>query len=157
LGGSTAAADSLLSIGYFLDRDGGRVPTHFTARDLDTPWQAYENENALPRALWSPGSAADLALPATTDPFTAAATLYSALLGQETTLFARLTGGAGSAFSLTAETDGILYAVFTGTAADVPLTVNGTAAGTVLSLERSSGAVIDLGRVKAGHQVELSL
>ena len=157
LGGSTAAADSLLSVGYFLDRDGGRVPTHFTASDLDTPWQVYENENALPRALWSPGSAADFALPDTTDPFTAAETLYSALLGQETTLFTRLTGGAGSAFSLTAETDGILYAVFTGTAADVPLTVNGTAAGTVLSLERSSGAVVDLGRVKAGDQVELSL
>ena len=157
LGGSTAAADSLLSVGYFLDRDGGRVPTHFTASDLDTPWQVYENENALPRALWSPGSAADFALPDTTDPFTAAETLYSALLGQETTLFTRLTGGAGSAFSLTAETDGILYAVFTGTAADVPLTVNGTDAGTVLSLERSSGAVIDLGRVKAGDQVELSL
>lgn len=157
LGGSTAAADSLLSIGYFLDRDGGRVPTHFTASDLDTPWQVYENENALPRALWSPGSAADFALPDTTDPFTAAETLYSALLGQETTLFTRLTGGAGSAFSLTAETDGILYAVFTGTAADVPLTVNGTDAGTVLSLERSSGAVVDLGRVKAGDQVELSL
>ena len=157
LGGSTAAADSLLSIGYFLDRDGGRVPTHFTASDLDTPWQVYENENALPRALWSPGSAADFALPDTTDPFTAAETLYSALLGQETTLFTRVTGGAGSAFSLTAETDGILYAVFTGTAADVPLTVNGTDAGTVLSLERSSGAVIDLGRVKAGDQVELSL
>ena len=157
LGGSTAAADSLLSVGYFLDRDGGRVPTHFTASDLDTPWQVYENENALPRALWSPGSAADFALPDTTDPFTAAETLYSALLGQEATLFTRLTGGAGSAFSLTAETDGILYAVFTGTAADVPLTVNGTDAGTVLSLERSSGAVIDLGRVKAGDQVELSL
>ena len=157
LGGSTAAADSLLSIGYFLDRDGGRVPTHFTASDLDTPWQVYENDNALPRALWSPGSAADFALPDTTDPFTAAEPLYSALLGQETTLFTRLTGGAGSAFSLTAETDGILYAVFTGTAADVPLTVNGTDAGTVLSLERSSGAVIDLGRVKAGDQVELSL
>ena len=157
LGGSTAAADSLLSIGYFLDRDGGRVPTHFTASDLGTPWQVYENDNALPRALWSPGSAADFALPDTTDPFTAAETLYSALLGQETTLFTRLTGGAGSAFSLTAETDGILYAVFTGTAADVPLTVNGTDAGTVLSLERSSGAVIDLGRVKAGEQVELSL
>lgn len=157
LGGSTAAADSLLSVGYFLDRDGGQVPTHFTASDLDTPWQVYENENALPRALWSPGSAADFALPDTTDPFTAAETLYSALLGQETTLFTRLTGGAGSAFSLTAETDGILYAVFTSTAADVPLTVNGTDAGTVLSLERSSGAVIDLGRVKAGDQVELSL
>ena len=157
LGGSTAAADSLLSVGYFLDRDGGRVPTHFTASDLDTPWQVYENDNALPRALWSSGSAADFALPDTTDPFTAAETLYSALLGQETTLFTRLTGGAGSAFSLTAETDGILYAVFTGTAADVPLTVNGTDAGTVLSLERSSGAVIDLGRVKAGDQVELSL
>ncbi len=157
LGGSTAAADSLLSVGYFLDRDGGRVPTHFTASDLDTPWQVYENENALPRALWSPGSAADFALPDTTDPFTAAETLYSALLGQETTLFTRLEEGAGSAFSLTAETDGILYAVFTGTAADVPLTVNGTDAGTVLSLERSSGAIIDLGRVKAGDQVELSL
>lgn len=157
LGGSTAAADSLLSVGYFLDREGGRVPTHFTESGLDTPWQVYENENALPRALWSPGSAADFDLTDTTDPFTAAETLYSALLGQDTPLFTRLTGGAGSDFSLTAETDGILYAVFTGTAADVPLTVNGEDYGTVLSLERSSGAVIDLGRVNAGDKIELSL
>lgn len=157
LGGSTAAADSLLSIGYFLDREGGRVPTHFTASDLSTPWQVYKNENALPRALWSPGSAADFDLTDTADPFTAAETLYSALLGQETALFTRLEGGAGSAFSLTAETDGILYAVFTGTAADVPLTMNGEDYGTVLSLERSSGSVIDLGRVAAGDKIELTL
>lgn len=157
LGGSTAASDSLLSIGYFLDRDDGRVPTHFTASELDTPWQVYENKTALPRALWSPGSGADFDLTDVSDPFTAAETLYSALLGQETSLFTRLDGGAGSAFSLTAESDGILYAVFTGTAADVPLTVNGTDAGTVLSVERSSGAVIDLGRVAAGAKVELAL
>lgn len=157
LGGSTAAADSLLSIGYFLDRDGGRVPTHFTASGLDTPWQVYKNENALPRALWSPGSAADFDLTDTTDPFTAAETLYSALLGEKTSLFTRLEGGVGRAFSLTAETDGILYGVFTGTAADVPLTVNGADAGTVLTLERSSGSVIDLGRVAAGDKVELTL
>ena len=157
LGGSTAAADSLLSIGYFLDRDGGRVPTHFTASGLDTPWQVYKNENALPRALWSPGSAADFDLTDTADPFTAAETLYSALLGEKTSLFTRLEGGAGRAFSLTAETDGILYGVFTGTAADVPLTVNGADAGTVLTLERSSGSVIDLGRVAAGDKVELTL
>lgn len=157
LGGSTAAADSLLSIGYFLDRDGGRVPTHFTASGLDTPWQVYKNENALPRALWSPGSAADFDLTDAADPFTAAETLYSALLGENTSLFTRLEGGAGRAFSLTAETDGILYGVFTGTAADVPLTVNGADAGTVLTLERSSGSVIDLGRVAAGDKVELTL
>lgn len=157
LGGSTAAADSLLSIGYFLDRDGGRVPTHFASSGLDTPWQVYENENALPRALWSPGSAEDFTLAEGTDPFTAAETLYSALLGQQTTLFARQEGGAGDRYTVTADRDGILYAVFTGTAADVPLTVDGADAGTVFSLERSSGAVIDLGRVKAGQTVTLTL
>lgn len=157
LGGSTAAADSLLSIGYYLDRDGGTVPTHFTKADLGTPWQVYKNANALPRALWSPGEAGDFALTDVSDPFTAAERLYSALLGQETPLFTRLEGGAGSSFTLTPDTDGILYAVFTGTAADVPLTVNGADAGTVLSVERSSGAVIDLGRVAAGDTVTLSL
>nr|WP_317401716.1 YfhO family protein [uncultured Gemmiger sp.] len=157
LGGSTAAADSLLSIGYYLDRDGGTVPTHFTKTDLDTPWQVYENANALPRALWSPGEAGDFSLTDVSDPFTAAERLYAALLGQETPLFTRLEGGAGSSFTLTPGTDGILYAVFTGTAADVPLTVNGTDAGTVLSVERSSGAVIDLGRVNAGDTVTLTL
>lgn len=157
LGGSTAAADSLLSIGYFLDRDGGRVPTHFTAADLDTPWQVYENENALPRALWSPGSAGDFVLAEDADPFTAAETLYSALLGQDTTLFTRQEAGAGDDYTFTAQHDGILYAVFTGTGADVPLTVDGNDAGTVLSLERSSGAVIDLGRVTAGQTVEIAL
>lgn len=157
LGGSTAAADSLLSIGYFLDRDGGRVPTHFDKTGLDTPWQVYENPNALPRALWSPGSAEDFTLAEGTDPFTAAETLYSALLGQQTTLFTRQEGGAGDRYTVTADKDGILYAVFTGTAADVPLTVDGADAGTVFSLERSSGAVIDLGRVKAGQTVTLTL
>lgn len=157
LGGSTAAADSLLSIGYYLDRDGGTVPTHFTKADLGTPWQVYKNANALPRALWSPGEAGDFALTDISDPFTAAERLYSALLGQETPLFTRLEGGAGSSFTLTPDTDGILYAVFTGTAADVPLTVNGADAGTVLSVERSSGAVIDLGRIAAGDTVTLTL
>ena len=157
LGGSTAAADSLLSIGYFLDRDGGRVPTHFTAADLDTPWQVYENENALPRALWSPGSADDFVLAEDADPFTAAETLYAALLGQDATLFTRQEAGAGDAYTFTAQQDGILYAVFTGTGADVPLTVDGNDAGTVLSLERSSGAVTDLGRVTAGQTVEIAL
>lgn len=157
LGGSTAAADSLLSIGYYLDRDGGTVPNHFVKTDLDTPWQVYKNANALPRALWSPGEAGDFALTDGSDPFTAAERLYSALLGQETSLFTRLEGGAGSSFTLTPDTDGILYAVFTGTAADVPLTVNGADAGTVLSVERSSGAVIDLGRVNAGDTVALAL
>ncbi len=157
LGGSTAAADSLLSIGYFLDRDGGRVPTHFTPSGLNTPWQVYENENALPRALWSPGTAADFTLTEGTDPFTAAETLYSALLGQQTALFTRQEGGAGDSYSVTADRDGILYVVFTGTAADVPLTVDGADAGTIFSLERSSGSVIDLGRVQAGQTVTLTL
>ena len=157
LGGSTAAADSLLSIGYFLDRNGGRVPTHFEPSGLDTSWQVYKNSNALPRALWSPGTAGDFDLTGVSDPFTAAETLYSALLGQQTTLFTRQEGGAGDRYTVTADRDGILYAVFTGTAADVPLTVDGADAGTVFSLERSSGAVIDLGRVKAGQTVTLTL
>lgn len=157
LGGSTAAADNLLSVGYFLDRDGGRVPTHFEPSGLDTPWQVYENPNALPRALWGAGSADAFTLGEGTDPFTAAETLYSALLGQEVSLFTRQEGGAGDAYTLTADKDGILYAVFTGTAADVPLTVDGTDAGTIFSLERSSGSVIDLGRVTAGQTVTLTL
>lgn len=66
-------------------------------------------------------------------------------------------GGAGSTFSLTAKAGGILYAVFTGTAADVALTVNGADAGTILSVEHSSGAVVDLGRVQAGQTVNLTL
>ena len=157
LGGSTAAADSLLSIGYFLDRDGGRVPTHFARTDLDTPWQVYENPNALPRALWSPGSAGDFVLAEGTDPFTAAETLYSALLGRQTALFSVQEGGAGDRYTLTADRDGILYGVFTGTASDVPLTVDGADAGTLFSLERSSGSVIDLGRVRAGQTVTVAL
>lgn len=157
LAGSTAAADSLLSVGYFLDRDGGAVPSHFALADIDAPWTVYTNETALPRALWSPGSAADFALDPDADPFAAAETLYTALLGQEASLFIDAGEGAGDAFSLTVPADGILYAVFTGTAADLTLTVNGADAGSVFSVERSSGAVIDLGPVAAGDALDLTL
>lgn len=158
LAGSTAAADSLLGVGYFLARDGGAVPTHFEPTELDTPWEVYANGNALPRALWSPGTAADFALAGDGDPFAAVETLYTALLGRDAGLFTRLDAPAkGDSFTLTATGDGILYGVFTGTAADLPLTVDGRDAGTVLSLERSSGAVVDLGRVTAGQTVSVRL
>lgn len=157
LTGSTAAADSLLAVGYYLDCDGSGAPAHFVPTDIDVPWQVYQNPNALPRALWSPGQAADFDLSAAADPFAAVEQLYAALLGRDGGLFARIEGGGGSQFAPTLPQDGILYAVFTGTAADVPLTVNGQDAGTVLSLERSSGAVVELGRFAAGDTVEVSL
>lgn len=158
LSGSTAAADSLLSVGWFLAQEGDAVPSHFEATDVAAPWQVYQNPNALPRALWSPSDAAAFELADGLDAFEAAETLYTALLGGETALFAPVeSAGSGAEFDLAMPEDGILYAIFSGAGADVPLAVNGEEKGTVLSIGRSADAAVDLGRFEAGQTVNVTL
>lgn len=158
LSGSTAAADSLLSVGWFLAREGDAAPTHFEKTDIAAPWQVYQNPNALPRALWSPSDAGAFELAEGLDAFEAAEALYTALLGEEAALFTPVESGeSGGAFDLTMPESGILYAIFSGAGADVPLTVNGEAKGTVLSIGRSADAAVDLGRFEAGEAVNVAL
>lgn len=158
LSGSTAAADSLLSVGWFLAQEGDAVPSHFEATDVAAPWQVYQNPNALPRALWSPSDAAAFELADGLDAFEAAEILYTALLGGETALFAPVeSAGSGAEFDLTMPEDGILYAIFSGAGADVPLAVNGEEKGAVLSIGRSADAAVDLGRFEAGQTVKVTL
>ena len=158
LSGSTAAADSLLSVGWFLAREGGAVPTHFEQTDIAAPWQVYKNPNALPRALWSPSDAAAFDLAEGLDAFEAAETLYAALLGRKAALFTPVeSAGSGEEFQLTMPKGGILYAVFSGQEAGVSLEVNGQKKGAVFSTDRSADAAVDLGRFEAGEAVEVTL
>lgn len=158
LSGSTAAADSLLSVGWFLAREGDAVPTHFEQTDIAAPWQVYQNPNALPRALWSPSDAGAFGLAEGLDAFEAVETLYTALRGEDVTLFAPVESAeSGGEFNLTMPESGILYAIFSGAGADVPLAVNGQDRGTVLSIDRSADAAVDLGRFSAGDTVKVTL
>ena len=65
--------------------------------------------------------------------------------------------GSGAEFDLTMPEDGILYAIFSGAGADVPLAVNGEEKGAVLSIGRSADAAVDLGRFEAGQTVKVTL
>lgn len=65
--------------------------------------------------------------------------------------------GSGAEFDLTMPEDGILYAIFSGAGADVPLAVNGEEKGTVLSIGRSADAAVDLGRFEADQAVKVTL
>lgn len=158
LSGSTAAADSLLSVGWFLTREGDAVPTHFEQTDTAAPWQVYQNPNALPRALWSPSETGAFDLAEGLNAFEAVETLYTALLGKEAALFTPVESAeSGAEFDLTMPEDGILYAIFSGAGADVPLAVNSQEKGTVLSINRSADAAVDLGRFQAGETVNVTL
>ena len=156
--GSTAAADSLLSVGWLMAREGDAVPTHFEQTEIAAPWRVYQNPDALPRALWSPADVSAFELAEGLDAFEAAETLYTALLGRQTALFTPVESAeSGGEFDLTMPESGILYAVFSGAGADVPLSVNGQDKGTVLSIDRSADAAVDLGRFAAGDAVKVTL
>lgn len=118
----------------------------------------YENENALPPALWTAAEASDLAADTAQDPFAVQEALYTALLGRPAGLFTAVEAPAsGMVFTLNALTDGILYAVFTGSDTDVTLTVDGRDKGKIFTSECGSGNAIDLGRVQAGQTVTVAL
>lgn len=161
LAGSTAAADSLLGVRYYMTRtadEAAAAPSHFTPIETDAPWQVYENENALPPALWTAAEASDLAADTAQDTFAVQEALYTALLGRPAGLFTAVEAPAsGAEFTLTAPADGILYAVFTGSDTDVTLTVDGRDKGKIFTSECGSGNAIDLGRVRAGQTVTVTL
>lgn len=161
MAGSTAAADSLLGVRYYMIRtpdEAAAAPSHFTPVETGAPWQVYENENALPPALWTAAAASDLTVDPAQSPFAVQEALYTALLGRPANLFTAVEAPAsGAAYTLTVPADGILYAVFTGSGAEVTLTVNGQDKGKIFTSECASGNVVDLGRYTAGQTVTVAL
>ena len=91
--GSTAFADSLLSIKYLFDDAKGFVPTHFVPAAISAAHKVYENPYVLPMAFSVPMTAEKFKSaenPSKTDTFAAQNALFAALTGETKPLYTKI-------------------------------------------------------------------